>query len=134
MFVCTWIVSSGFSDEFDRLWLCLSLDDDWLLNIFSHFDNVTCSFSFLLSDLLGFGSFLIFLREGELSDGNILNVNVEKFSSFFKSFLDFLWDFISLTHELACGILSYNCAHNFVDDRWQNLIIVVNTNVSVEFR
>jgi hypothetical protein len=94
----------------------------------------------LLGNLFLFDGWGVLLHETQLCDRHIIKHDVEIFRSFCQCFLhqntdqvhnylNFLGDFLSHFDELVCIILCHHCFEHLISDGWQDLLVIVDTNI-----
>ena len=122
-------LANGISDQLSGLGFSLSSQNGSFSFFFTLEDDKFGTLGSLLGDLLGFNSASEITRELEVSDGNIIEDDVEFKGAFGKDFSDLLRNFLSLRDELLGVVLGDDRLEHFVGDGGQNSLVVVVSDV-----
>lgn len=113
------------SDELCRSGFTLSSNNDGSLLLDGSVDDVLGSLRVLLRDLLRLYCGSVFLREGQMSDGHIIQQDVEIVCSLRQQLSDLKRHHVSLGQQLGGVVLSHHSLGNLIDDRGKNSLIEV---------
>jgi len=80
----------------------------WSINVGASTDHKLCTFGLLLRDLLGLHSRLVHLAEGELSDRDIIQDDVEEARTLSQDPEDVFADYLTHCEELAGIVLGHD--------------------------
>lgn len=122
----------GLSEKFGCLGFTLSRDNSRLFVLLGLFDLELGSRSLLLGDLFLFDGLRELRAEVEISNRDIVELDVEVSQSNDETVSDSLTDLFSLCQQLVCIVSSDNGLKHFVNDRWENSAIVVKTEESID--
>lgn len=84
------------SDELCGLGFSLGFDNDGFLLLNGSLDDVLGALGLLLGDLLGLHGSSVFLREGQMSDGHVVQDDLEVIGALHKHVSDLLTNYVSL--------------------------------------
>ena len=122
----------GLSEKFGCLGFTLSLDNSGLFVLHGLFDLELGSLSLLLGDLFLFDGLRELRAEVKVSNGDIVELDVEVSQSDVETVSDSLTDLFSLCQQLRSIVSSDDGLKHFVNDRWENSAIVVETEESID--
>lgn len=121
----------SLTNQFRTSSFTLSLDDNALLLLNSLVDQESSTLSNLLSDLLGLDGMGEFGGEGDVSNGNVVENEVEPPRPAGEVFTHKTGDHLALGDELGRVELGDDGFEDFVDDRREDAFVVVGTELSI---
>mmetsp|Transcript_24104 Transcript_24104/g.36620 ORF Transcript_24104/g.36620 Transcript_24104/m.36620 type:complete len:268 (+) Transcript_24104:283-1086(+) len=120
------------TNKLGRLGFSFRFRNDGLLFLFSSQDDVLCSLSFLLSNLLRFNSSRIFRRKGQMGNGHIIQDDVEESGSSSQINGNFLRNHVTLRQKLIGIIARHNRLGALVHDAGKHPFVVVDAQLAVD--
>mmetsp|Transcript_20743 Transcript_20743/g.28004 ORF Transcript_20743/g.28004 Transcript_20743/m.28004 type:complete len:243 (+) Transcript_20743:313-1041(+) len=122
----------GLTKESGSLGFTLSLDDGGALILDCLVDQVLGTLSLLLGDLLLFDGLGELGAEMQISDGDIIEHDVEVAQSLGQAVANLLGDLLSLGQELGGVVAGDHRLEHLIDDGGEHAAIVVRTQESVQ--
>lgn len=120
------------SDELGGLGLSLGSDDNRLLLLQSALHNVFGTLTVLLGHLLGLHRRRVLLREGQVGDGHVVQLDLEIERALQEQVTHLLTDLVTLGQQLGGVVLSHHSLGHLVHDGRQHADIVVSAESSVD--
>ena len=123
--IFTWIVDGGLTDKFNGFGWGFGLDDDGLFGLFRLLYLVLGPFGLLLGDLFTLDGIEILFAEGQLSDGDVVDDDVEVGGPLGEEVTYSVRDLVSLGEKLGCWKLGHYCSQDLVANGWQHFLLII---------
>mmetsp|Transcript_28017 Transcript_28017/g.47960 ORF Transcript_28017/g.47960 Transcript_28017/m.47960 type:complete len:234 (+) Transcript_28017:318-1019(+) len=126
------VVLDGISDKLGGLGLSLGSDDNRLLLLQGTLHNVLGTLTVLLGHLLGLHRRCVLLREGQVGDGHIVQLDLEVKRALQEQVAHLLADLVTLGQKLGSVVLRHHGLGHLVHDGRQHTDIVISAESSVD--